>query len=345
MTQGGQPQGEGFEVTASSFRDQRVIARPAAAPARPAPARPAQRARAAGSRRRWPTRQTSGSQRALGLILAVACALTCCWYVQQIARADRDVITGSVTSTGVLELNFGTPGVVATVLARVGEHVRKGQLLATEVAPGELAVEAADKAAVAADKEQLGVQAGTAASVAADKAQLARDEAKLAADEETIALSRIVAPTAGIVTAVDAQPGQAAAPAGVRDYVGQPSPVAAPPLFSLLPESPQAGSKSGVTGSATLPVIQMRTSRSWEVLVLVPEGLAASVRPGQPVRVSVPADGLGAVPGDVQEMLATPVSTSEGDMYEAIVTVRRHWSDPPLDGMTADVTLAQRGGQ
>ena len=321
-------------MAASLFRDQRVIADP-----RRVPSSRAVRSRARGTRRRWPARQTTGVQRVLGLLIAAACALACCWYVHRVVLADAEVMTGSVTSTGVVNLNFGAAGVVARVLVHVGEHVRENELLATEAAPEETAIESADAAAVTADKEQLAAQDGSAASVAADRAQLARDEAKLAADRQAIAQSRIVAPAAGTVTAVDAEPGQTAAPAGIADYVGQSAPVDPPPLFSLLPEDPEVSSRSGVTGSLMLPVIQLRTSPGWEVLVLVPESSAAAVRAGQAVGVSVPAAGLTAVQGSISEVLATPVTTAEGEMYEAIVTVTSLGPDPPLDGMTANVHL------
>ena len=54
----------------------------------------------------------------------------------------------------------------------------------------------------------------SAASIASDRAQLARDEAKLATDKQNLAQTRILAPAAGVVTAVDAEAGQSAAPAG-----------------------------------------------------------------------------------------------------------------------------------
>jgi multidrug efflux pump subunit AcrA (membrane-fusion protein) len=325
-------------VTASLFRDQRVITQPG----RPESA--AARPRGRGTRRRGPGRQTTRLQRIGGALVAVACVLMCFWYVRQIASADRGVLTGSVTSTGIVDLNFASAGVVANVPVHVGERVRKGQLLASEAAPGAASIASADAEAVTADREQLDAQTG-AVSVAGDRAQLARDEAKLAADEETIAASRIVAPAAGTVTAVDAQPGQSAAPAGIREYVGDAAVTSPRPLFSLLPLSPQVGVKTGVSGSATLPMIQLQISGSWEVLVLVPEGTAPSVRTGQPVEVSVPAAQVTDVPGVVQEVLAAPVSTAEGEMYEAVVTVARnrssdHGADPPLDGMTANVTLS-----
>jgi multidrug efflux pump subunit AcrA (membrane-fusion protein) len=335
-------------VTASSFTGQPglVAGRTTRIPAGNAAIGldPATVGRPGGSRRRSPSRQTTAAQRAGGLLAAAACVLGCSWYVQQVAGGDGDVVTGSVTSAGVVDLNFGNAGVVASVLVRVGQRVRPHQLLATEVAPGAAAIEAADASAVQADREQLAAQAGNVVGVADARAQLARDQARLAADEVTTALTRVVAPAAGIVTAVDVQAGQSVAPSGVSDYLGQPAPVAAAPLFSLLPESPRVSSRPGVEETATLPVIQLQTSRTWEVLVLVPQGEAAAVRAGQAVTVSVPAEGRAGLAGLVRDVLATPVSTADGDMYEAVVTVVSRGT-PPLDGMTANVVLVPRASR
>ena len=198
-------------MTASLYQDQRVLARPRGSAADEGTGRRQGRSRPGGRRRRWQARQTTAGQRFLGLTVAVACALGCGWYVRQVVTADRGMLTGSVASTGVVDLNFATAGVVANVLVRVGQDVRANQLLATESAPGAAAVVTADAAAVKADKEQLSAVTGTA-SAAAVRAQLARDQARLAADKLAAGQRRIVAPAAGVVTAVDAQPGQSAAP-------------------------------------------------------------------------------------------------------------------------------------
>ena len=50
------------------------------------------------------------------------------------------------------------------------------------------------------------------------------------------------------------------------------------------------------------------------------------------------------MPGTIEEVLATPVMTADGDMYEAVVTIASHGADPPLDGMTANISLPQKAG-
>jgi multidrug efflux pump subunit AcrA (membrane-fusion protein) len=258
-------------------------------------------------------------------------------------QADQLLITGVVTSAGVLDLNFPSPGVVQRVLVHVGQRVAARQLLATEADPGEAAIEAADATAVAADEQQ--VRGAGHASLAPERAQLARDRSRLAADRQLLAERRIVAPAAGVINAVDAGPGQTAEPDGIADELGQAGPVAAPPLFSLLPEAPQASAKGGSAPSATLPMIQLRAAGGWEVLALVPQSSAGRVRAGQPVTVSIPAAHLTGLDGVVREVLATPVNTADGDMYEAIVTVSSPAPGTPLDGMTANVALTRRAAR
>jgi multidrug efflux pump subunit AcrA (membrane-fusion protein) len=333
-------------VTASLYSGGQLAEQPEVAAGSPADGPGGDTEPVGGSRRRWPSRRTTAGQRMAGLLILIGCVLGSAVYVQQIGRDDDLLMTGSVMSAGVLNLNFATGGVVARVLVRVGDQVREGQLLATEAAPGEASIEAADEAAVTADRQQLAVQSGPA-EVAGDRAQLARDRSRLASDRQALAQRRIVAPAAGVVTAVDAAPGDTTAPAGVPDYIGpgRTAPVSVPPLFSLLPDAPQVSTRAGAGGSALLPVIQLRTSASWAVLALVPQSLATALHRGQAVIVSVPAARLAGLPGVVREVLATPVETADGDMYEAVVDVRADPADPPLDGMTANVSLVRPGRQ
>jgi membrane fusion protein, macrolide-specific efflux system len=299
-----------------------------------------------GQGRQYPERarrHIAGPQRAAAALIAGACLFGAAWYVPRIAAADGRSLSGTVTSTGVIYLNFSSSGQVAAINARVGEKVSKGQLLATEAAPAAAAVLAAERAAIAADKSELAaaVSSGSAAAADTARAQLARDQGQLAMGRADAAGTRIVAPSAGTVIAVNGQPGETADADGVHDYASglQGMQLNQRPLFSLFPEGPQ----SSVTGSgsvASLPVIALRTSDAWQVTVLVPESSVATVRTGQVVTIDVPAAGISGVPGRVQELLATPVSTYQGTGYEAVVTVfDRRQGDPP-GGMAANVELS-----
>jgi hypothetical protein len=65
----------------------------------------------------------------------------------------------------------------------------------------------------------------------------------------------------------------------------------------------------------------------------------ADVRTGEMVSIGVPALGLTVIRGRVQELLATPVATSQGIDYQAVVTVIGRPQDSPPSGMAADVEL------
>jgi membrane fusion protein, macrolide-specific efflux system len=289
-------------------------------------------------------RHITRPQRIGAVLIAVACVVGAAWYVPRIAAADGNSLSGAVTSDGIVYLNFSSSGQLATMSASVGEQVAKGQLLATEAAPAVAAVLAAARAAISADKSELAAaqSAGTAAAIDAAQAQLARDEGQLAVDRADTAGTRIVAPSAGTVIAVNGQPGEIADADGIRDYSSQPQGTAftQEPLFSLFPDGPQSSVTSdGSASGVSLPIIALRTSTAWQVSVLVPESSVADVRTGETVSIDVPAVGLTGVPGRVQELLATPIATSQGIDYQAVVTVIGRPQDSPPSGMAANVQL------
>jgi multidrug efflux pump subunit AcrA (membrane-fusion protein) len=308
---------------------------PAAATAAPA------MARAEGPNRR----PVTAPQVIGGLLIAAIVVAAAVWYVPRIARSDSRSFTGSVSSSGVTNLNFANAGLVGKVPVQLGQAVKAGQVLATETSPATTAAISADHAAIAADKASLAQLKATAAttstqaSIAAAGAQLAKDQAQLASDKVKLAETQIIAPSAGTVIAISGQTGETVTAAGIRSYSSQTqsSGTQSPP-FSLLPEGPAANVKSSSTQSA-LPMIALRTSGTWQVTVLVPESEIQQVHSGQAVTVAVPAVGLSGVPGTVQQVSPTPVSTSIGTAYQAIVRISGHQRVTPLGGMTANVQL------
>ena len=285
-------------------------------------------------------RHITRPQRVAAALIAGACVFGAVWYVPRIAAADGSSLSGTVTNSGVVYLNFSGSGQLATIAATTGQRVRKGQLLATEVAPATAAVLAAARAAITADKSELAaaLSGGTTSAIDAARAQLARDKGQLAIDRAEAAGTRIVAPAAGTVIAVNGQPGETADADGIRDYGS--APATQRPLFSLLPEGPQSGDTAGGSDSGTyLPVVALRTSGTWQISVLVPESSIGDIRTGQLVSVDVPAAGLTGISGRVQELLTTPVATSQGIGYQAVVTVLGQRQVSPPSGVAANVQL------
>jgi multidrug efflux pump subunit AcrA (membrane-fusion protein) len=217
----------------------------------------------------------------------------------------------------------------------------------------------ADQAAIAADKANIaGLRAQaaatavttvvTTATLAAEKAnlaaagaQLAKDQASLVSDGLRLVSTEIIAPSGGTVVAVNGQVGETVTANGIRNYAPQSQPGGPQePAFSLLPEGPKSAIRSSAAQTA-MPVIVLRTSGAWQVVVLIPEQSASEVRAGEVVMVSVPAAHLSGVRGHIQELWPTPVMTSAGIAYQAVVNVLGHQRATPLGGMAADVRLGK----
>ena len=302
-------------------------------------------------RQHWIRRQRTWPQRVGGLLIAGICVVCAAWYVPGVMRNDRRLLTGTVTSTGVITLNFADSGEINKINVRFGETVRKGRVLATEYAPNTASVIAAETAAIASDQARIKqLRAAEAADPAAasidgaqlsaDNAQLALDEAQLASDGAKVASTEIIAPSFGTVVAANGQPGEIVTSSGIRDYVADsPQPPAAQrPEFSLFPEGPQSLRRASASQSA-LPVIALRTSTTWQVVALIPEDSVAGITSGRDVTISVPAAHITGVRGKIDAVLPTPIATSEGTVYQAVVTITGHARNLPLNGMTADVQL------
>jgi multidrug resistance efflux pump len=284
-------------------------------------------------------------QRIGGFVIAALCVAAAIWYVPRVLSNDSHQLTGAVTSSGVVSLNFTKSGYLASVPVRAGQAVHKGQTLASEYAPATSSLLTADKAAISSDQARLAqlkavpVSDQTAA-VAAANAQLAKDQATLDSDKTNAAATQIVAPSAGTVIAVNGQPGETVNATGLKtgSSSGQATQTSQTPLFSLLPEGPQS-SQTGGNGGSALPVVELRTSSTWHVVALVPESQVSSVKTGQSVTISVPAAHIQHVQGQVQEILPTPTSTSNGLAYQAVVSVTGKATAQPMDGMAADVRI------
>jgi multidrug resistance efflux pump len=178
------------------------------------------------------------------------------------------------------------------------------------------------------------------AEIAAARAQLASDQAQLATDRLKVAATEIVAPSSGIVVAANGQPGETVTSAGIRTYAtdSQQGATVQGPQFSLLPEGPQSVRRGASTGSS-LPVIALRVSATWQVVALIPEGSISGIKTGQKVTITVPTSGITGVPGQVGQVIPTPVSTPQGVFYQAVITVTGRAATVPLNGMAADIKL------
>ena len=168
------------------------------------------------------------------------------------------VIVGTIEPLVKIDLGAREAGTLAAVGVNIGDHVTKGEVLASldtsQLAPVLAAAEArlrmaeANGAATAraservADIRATGASApeqidNRAADAAAQEAQIGIAKAELAAAQARLADAAIVAPTAGVNAGRDAEAGQYAAPGG-------------PPLFTLI-------GNQGLIFRATIPLDQV----------------------------------------------------------------------------------------
>jgi len=245
-----------------------------------------------------------------------------------LTAAENETLTGVVTQSSLESLNFAAAGRVGRVRVRLGQVVRKGQLLAREITPaGALSALRTDRAAIVADKTDLAalIAAGApTASVTAAQAQLAADRAQQAADQAAMVIR---APMAGTVVAVFGRAGDPATAAGLAG----PGQQSATQLSALT----LAGLRGG---GRELPMMALRTSSQLRVRLLIPAESPAALKVGSAVTLSVPAAGLTRVTGVIIELAGRPSSAGGGDV--AVVQVRGTVPATALTGMQADVHLS-----
>jgi len=188
-------------------------------------------------------------------------------------QAEREY-SGEVRARVELRLSFRVGGKIVQRPVEAGQHVRAGQLLAElDARDYELAAQAA-RAQVAAARTQRDLAAADLerfsrlraqnfisgaeldrreAALKAAQAQLAQAQAQLSAQGNQAGYTRLLAETPGIVTGVDAEPGQVVA--------------------------------------AGAPVVRIARDGARDAVFAVPEDRLADVHVGQPVQVAAWAGG------------------------------------------------------
>jgi biotin carboxyl carrier protein len=279
---------------------------------------------------RRPRRGSIGPKGVAGIAVAAASVVGVAVLAPSIlTAAENETLTGVVTQSSLESLNFAAAGRVGRVRVRLGQAVKKGQLLAREITPaGSLTALRTDRAAIVADKTDLAalIAAGApTASVTAARDQLAADRAQRAADQAAVVIR---APMAGTVVAVFGQAGDSVTATGLAGPGQQP---AATQLSALTLASLRGGGRE-------LPVIALRTASQLQVRLLIPAESPAALRVGSTVTLSVPAAGLTRVTGVITALAERPASAGGGDV--AVVQVRGTIPATALTGMQADVHLS-----
>ncbi|MBB5826772.1 efflux RND transporter periplasmic adaptor subunit [Micromonospora carbonacea] len=196
-------------------------------------------------------------------------------------QVSRGTVTATVTADGSLEsaatatATFATAGTVTSVAVTVGQKVRKGQLLA-EVDPADarrdlkMAQANLDAAEDALDRARDAGSDTATAENEVTQAELAVDEAEAAVEG-----TRLTAPMAGTVVAVN---GTVGGPSGGSSGSGSSG--------SGSPGSGSSGAASGGSSGASSGFVDLADLSKLQVTAAVAEADATRLKAGQPATVT-----------------------------------------------------------
>lgn len=196
--------------------------------------------------------------------------------------------SGEVRARVESRLGFRVAGKIVRREVELGQHVQAGQVLArldardyqlgADAARAQVAAAATQRDLAAADVQRFGVLRAQnfisaaemerrQASLKAAQATLDQAKAQLATQSNQESYALLVADAAGVVTSVEAEPGQVV--------------------------------------SAGTPVVRIAQDGARDVVFNVPEDKRAAIRPGQEVQVRAWADEAQALQGQVREVAAS----------------------------------------
>ncbi len=190
------------------------------------------------------------------------------------------------------------------------------QAYANQQAQVTAAQAAVNQAQAAVSSAEAAVAAASApaspSAISATEVAIERDQAAVAADESALSQAVLVAPFAGVVSAVNGTVGEIDSPQGVRQPTGA-STVAstASSGIQIFPQGPQT---QGPTSPQFASLISLN-SLDTKIVVQVPEADLAAVRLNQQAEVTFPALPGRQVSARVTRIEATPVVSSGTTYY------------------------------
>lgn len=282
----------------------------------------------------------------------------------EVVTAENGVVQTSVSGTGNVEptiddaVNFATSGTLKTIDVKVGEHVRKGQLIATlDPTSAELTLEQAQETLTAAEdsltEEEDGdsssssssssgsTKSDTGTSTTSSKpsaseieqaeAQIQSDEATVTADQKALDETKLYAPVSGTIasTAGDA----------IGDEISGGSSSSASSAAS------SASSSGGSSSTSSTGFVTIINSRTLTMTVSLSEDDISEVKVGQIATVDMTA--LSGVELAAKVTSISPLGTTSDDVTSYDVTVTTTQSNAKvLPGMsaTAEIVTDQQQG-
>jgi macrolide-specific efflux system membrane fusion protein len=255
---------------------------------------------------------------------------------KQVVAAADGVVQNTVSGTGNVEpaveddVNFATSGTLTSVHVKVGQHVTKGELLATlDPSAAKLTLAAAKETLTAARDELTSAEddksGSSAATIDSDKVQVESDEATVTADEKAVAETKLYAPVSGTI----------AATAG--DTVGES--VSSGTGTSTTSDSGSSTTSTDTTSSSSSTAFaEIINSKTMTLTVSLSESDISEVKVGQSATVSFTA--LSGVKLAARVTSISPVGTESNNVvsYDATLTIYEQDSKV-LPGMSATASI------
>ena len=294
---------------------------------------------------------------ALGITALGASASSTTRTSTEVVTAENGVVQTTVSGTGNVEptvdddVNFETSGTLATMDVKVGEHVKKGQLIATlDPSSAESTLEEAEETLSSAKDSLTEAEDGdssssssttgnsttttktvSASAVAQAEAEVESDEATVDADQKAVDETKLYAPVSGTI----------AATAG--DAIGDQ--IDAGSSSTASSASADASSSTDSSSSSSSGFVTLINSKTLTMTVSLSEDDISSVRVGQIATVDMTA--LSGVELAAKVTSISPLGTTSDGVTSYDVTVTTTQSNPKvLPGMsaTAEIVTGQAQG-
>src|SRR5688572_25305768 len=198
--------------------------------------------------------------------------------------------SGSVESAATATADFGSQSTVTSILVKVGDAVRKGQVLARADATGAQAQLDAARVNLSAANASLdrAQESGDVASIATAEAQVTEAKGAVTEAERTVAGTVLKAPMAGTVTAINGSIGGSSA---------------------------GSSASTGADGGGSTGFIELANLTSMQVSASFAEADATKLKPGQAAAITWAALAGATAQGMVASIAPTATTSNNVNSY------------------------------
>lgn len=246
--------------------------------------------------------------------------------------------SGSVSSAHTAEPEFATSGTVAHIDVKLGEHVGKGQTIATEDDTAQRADVVTQRARLASARDKLTTteddDRATSAQIATARAQVTSAKAQLTQAERALAGTVLTAPISGTVTAVNGSVGSGSSSGTSSSGTGSGG--------SGTSGSASGGASSGSSDSSgsagSSGFVEIVDMRHLQVTADVDEADTLTLKKGQTATVSLNAKPGTSIPAKLTAIDPNPVTSDNVVHYAATIALRKRPKGIRI-GQTATVDI------